>query len=80
MAMKFSFQISVARSERKLVKTHQISTFGQKYRRMIKYFCFIFDLSSAFANSPNNDSQVLYVFLWMVATLATSLNSSKKTH
>jgi hypothetical protein len=36
MAMKFSFQVSVARSERKLVKTHQISTFGQKYRRMIK--------------------------------------------
>ncbi len=49
MAMKFSFHVSVARSERKLVKTHQISTFGQKYRRMIKYFCFIFDLSSAFA-------------------------------
>jgi hypothetical protein len=49
MAMKFSFQVSVVRSERKLVKTHQISTLVHKYRRMIKYFCFIFDLSPAFA-------------------------------
>jgi len=49
MTMKFSFQVSVAKSARKLVKTHQISTFGQKYKRMIKYFCFIFDLSPTFA-------------------------------
>jgi hypothetical protein len=80
MATKFSLQVSVARSERKLVKTHQISTFGQKYRRMIKYFALYLIYRQLLLNSPNNDSQVLHVFLWMFATLATSLNSFKKTH
>jgi hypothetical protein len=69
MATKFSLQVSVARSERKLVKTHQISTFGHKYRRMIKYFVLYLIYRQLLLNSPNNDSQVFYILFWMFATL-----------